>query len=154
MWKEFHRKDVRSRRSATPKILSAKKFWSTCGPSHFIRPVTSIAGSVWGIVISICRPYSNTHRECERAPAASSAIPPRRYEEHEKFEQFCNFPLIIFCSCVNSVIHCEHKFMSHRRHVTHTNLMISSGVYRDSRPQPMPSWRRPTGDKGQTSGYL
>jgi len=107
MWKKFHRKDIRSRRSATPKILSAKKFWGTCGPFHFIRPVTSIAGSVWGIVISICRPYSTTHRECERAPDASSAIPPRQYEEYQKFEQFCNFPLITFCSYVNSDIHCE-----------------------------------------------
>jgi len=108
MRKELHRKDVRSRRSATPKFLSAKKkFWSTCGPSHFIRLVTSIAGSVWGIVISICRPYSTTHRECERAPDASSAIPPRRYEEHEKFEQFRNLPLIIFCSYVNCDIHSE-----------------------------------------------
>jgi hypothetical protein len=68
MWKEFHRKGVRSRRSATPKILSSKKFWSTCGLSHLIRPVTSIAGSVWAILISICRPYSTTDRECEKSP--------------------------------------------------------------------------------------
>jgi hypothetical protein len=81
--KKVPRNYVRSRRSATPKILSEKKFWSTCGPFHFIRPVTSNAGSVWGIVISICRPYSTTHRECERAPDASSAIPPRRYEEYQ-----------------------------------------------------------------------
>jgi len=154
MWKEFHRKDVRSRRSATPKILSAKKSWSTCGPSHFIRPVTSIARSVWGIVISICRTYSTTHRECERAPDASSAILPRRYVEHQKFEQFCNFQLIIFCSYVNYNIHCEPCIYESPTSCNSPNVMITSGVYRHSRPQPTPSWRRPTGDKGQTSGYF